>query len=258
LIKSVILLIFFLFSAPCLAQDITLTILYNNVPYNNELTTAWGMSCLIEGLEKTIILDTGGDGSVLLDNMSKLKVDPTEVDAVLLSHIHADHTEGLWSLLEKNRQIVVYFPESFPVNFKDRVKNLCRDIVSVHKPRRICEQAWSTGELGSSIKEQSLVIDTKKGLIVITGCAHPGIVNIAKFAESFLKKKVYLVLGGFHLMAYSKNQVKQIIEDLKELGIKQVAPSHCTGARTIELFREAWGDDFIELGCGAKIVIDQN
>jgi len=258
LIKSVILLIFFLFSAPCLAQDITLTILYNNVPYNNELTTAWGMSCLIEGLEKTIILDTGGDGSVLLDNMSKLKVDPTEVDAVLLSHIHADHTEGLWSLLEKNRQIVVYFPESFPVNFKDRVKNLCRDIVSVHKLRRICEQAWSTGELGSSIKEQSLVIDTKKGLIVITGCAHPGIVNIAKFAESFLKKKVYLVLGGFHLMAYSKNQVKQIIEDLKELGIKQVAPSHCTGARTIELFREAWGDDFIELGCGAKIVIDQN
>jgi len=257
LIKSVILLIFFLFSAPCLAQDITLTILYNNVPYNNELTTAWGMSCLIEGLEKTIILDTGGDGSVLLDNMSKLKVDPTEVDAVLLSHIHADHTEGLWSLL-KNRQIVVYFPESFPVNFKDRVKNLCRDIVSVHKLRRICEQAWSTGELGSSIKEQSLVIDTKKGLIVITGCAHPGIVNIAKFAESFLKKKVYLVLGGFHLMAYSKNQVKQIIEDLKELGIKQVAPSHCTGARTIELFREAWGDDFIELGCGAKIVIDQN
>ena len=253
MIRSLILLVVFLFSMPCFAQDVTVTITYNNVPYDKELTTAWGMSCFIEGLEDSILFDTGGDGSVLLGNMKKLKIDPREIDKVVLSHIHADHIGGLEHLLQTNSQIIVYLPESFPESFKNKLKNLCKETIPVHKPLKICQQAWSTGELGSWVKEQSLIIDTPKGLIVITGCAHPGIVNIVKFARSLLKKDVYLVLGGFHLMAYNENQVKRIIQDLKELGIKKVGPSHCTGGKPIELFREAWGEDFIELGCGAKV-----
>ncbi len=56
-------------------------------------------------------------------------------------------------------------------------------------------------------------------------------------------------------MAYSENQVKQIIKGLKDSGVKKVGPSHCTGGRPIELFRESWGKEFIELGCGAKIKV---
>ncbi|MCK4529142.1 hypothetical protein KAW18_17390 [candidate division WOR-3 bacterium] len=59
-------------------------------------------------------------------------------------------------------------------------------------------------------------------------------------------------------MSYSENQVMEIIRQLKDLGVKKVGPSHCTGGKPIELFREAWGEDFIELGCGVKINISLN
>jgi 7,8-dihydropterin-6-yl-methyl-4-(beta-D-ribofuranosyl)aminobenzene 5'-phosphate synthase len=253
LTQGLILTIGILFSTPCFAQDIAITIAYNNVAYDKALTTAWGFSCFIEGLEKNILFDTGGQGSILLGNMEKLGINSMDIDAVVLSHIHSDHIGGLWSLLETNSRITVYFPESFPASFKNKIKKLCQKAISIENPAKICQQVWSTGELGSGIKEQSLIIDSKKGLIIITGCAHPGIVNIVRFAKGYLNKDVYLVMGGFHLMAYSENQVKQITKDLKELGVKKVGPSHCTGGRPIELFREAWGEDFIELGCGARL-----
>ncbi|MCK4256798.1 MBL fold metallo-hydrolase, partial [candidate division WOR-3 bacterium] len=168
------------------------------------------------------------------------------------SHIHADHVDGLWSLLEKNKNIVVYLPKSFPEDFKNRITNKEAMCVSVKKYTMIYEDVYSTGEMGGIwLKEQSLIIDTPKGLIVVTGCAHPGVVNIVKKAKELLNKNVYMVLGGFHLMAYSEAEVNEIIEDLKELDIEKIAPSHCTGGRAIELFREAWGENFYDLGCGA-------
>jgi len=135
---------------------------------------------------------------------------------------------------------------------------MAKAVVLVDKPKKICAQVWSTGELGTSMKEQSLVITTGKGLIIITGCAHPGIVNIVEFAKEYLNQKIYLVLGGFHLMSYQDNQVKQIINKLKALGVKKIAPSHCTGGRPIELFKAAWNEDFMDLGCGAELNIPLN
>ena len=252
----VIILFFVLVPAAATAQDISFTILYNNVPYNEELTTAWGFSCLIEGLEKTILFDTGGDGEILLSNMEKLKVDPQKIDVVVISHIHWDHRGGLLSFLDKNNKVTVYLPSSLPQDFKEKVRKKGARVVSVHNPVKICENVYSTGELGTWTKEQSLAIDTEKGLIVVTGCAHPGVVNIVRNAQRLLKKeRVYLVLGGFHLLAYSEPQVKRIIKDLKKIGVEKVGPSHCTGGRPIELFREAWGENFFDLGCGAKLEI---
>jgi len=266
------------------AQDISFTILYNNVPYDRNLTTAWGFSCLIEGLEKTILFDTGGDGRILLSNMEKLKVDPQKIDVVIISHIHWDHRGGLLSFLDKNNKealpqsgknlvnraplvegasearphnkVTVYLPVSLPQDFKEKARRRGAKVISVHNPVKICENVYSTGELGTWVKEQSLVIDTPKGLMVVTGCAHPGVVNIVRNAQELLKKeRVYLVLGGFHLLAYSEPQVKRIIKNLKAIGVKKVGPSHCTGGRPIELFRKAWGEDFFDLGCGARLEI---
>jgi 7,8-dihydropterin-6-yl-methyl-4-(beta-D-ribofuranosyl)aminobenzene 5'-phosphate synthase len=233
-------------------DSLTFTIVYNNVPYNEKLTTAWGMSCLIELSDKNILFDTGGMGTILLDNMRKLKIDPKKINIVVLSHIHADHVGGLWSFLEKNKDVVVYLPESFPESFKKRVRQIGAGFITVKKHTKICENVYSTGELGGVwMREQSLIIDTPKGLIVVTGCAHPGIVNIVKKAKDLLNKNVYLVLGGFHLMGYSDKEVKRIIKGLKALGVEKIAPSHCTGGRPIELFREAWKKNFLDLGCGA-------
>ncbi len=243
-------LLSFLFQS--IEDSLVFTIVYNNVPYNENLTTAWGFSCLIDLKDKNLLFDTGGIGSILLGNMRKLKIDPKNIDIVVLSHIHADHVGGLWSLLEQNKNIVVYLPASFPGDFKNRIKKTGAKFISVQKHTKICDNIYSTGELGGIwMREQSLIIDTPKGLIVVTGCAHPGIVNIVKKAKELLNKNIYLVLGGFHLMAYSEKEVKKIINDLKGLGVEKIAPSHCTGGRPIELFREAWGKNFLDLGCGA-------
>lgn len=252
-----LLLLPFLVSFQPMDRDLVFTIVYNNVSWDENLTTAWGMSCLIDFEDKSLLFDTGGNGSILLDNMKRLKIDPKRIDIVVLSHIHTDHVGGLWSLLRENSDIIIYLPESFPEDFKNRIRKSGARFISVRKPTEICENIYSTGELGGvRMKEQSLIIDTPRGLVVVTGCAHPGIVNIVMKAKELLKDKIHLVLGGFHLMAYSEEEVEDIIEDLKELNVEKIAPSHCTGGKPIELFREAWGEDFLELGCGAVFEVE--
>jgi 7,8-dihydropterin-6-yl-methyl-4-(beta-D-ribofuranosyl)aminobenzene 5'-phosphate synthase len=88
-------------------------------------------------------------------------------------------------------------------------------------------------------------------LIVMTGCAHPGIVEIVRRAKAY--GEVYLVMGGFHLGDKSAREVDAIIAELKRLGVRQVAPCHCTGDEAIQLFRAAFGADFIQAGAGAVI-----
>jgi len=75
-------------------KDLALTIVYDNNPYDRRLETRWGFSCYIKGPEKTILFDVGGEGSVLLNNMDRLEIDPKTVDAIVLSHIHHDHIGG--------------------------------------------------------------------------------------------------------------------------------------------------------------------
>jgi 7,8-dihydropterin-6-yl-methyl-4-(beta-D-ribofuranosyl)aminobenzene 5'-phosphate synthase len=184
--------------------------------------------------------------------MENLMIEPGDIDIIFLSHIHQDHVGALWNVIEKNSEVTVYLLKSFPEEFKGRVKKSGAVLISVDKPIEICDNVFSNGELGGIwIKEQSLIINTKKGLIIVTGCAHPGIVNIVKTAKEFLNKNIYLVMGGFHLRSYSENEVKNIINELKKLEVTKVGPSHCTGGRPIELFKESWGEDFFDLGCGA-------
>lgn len=241
------------------AENIVITVLYNNVACKENLTTAWGMSCIVTGTEKTILFDTGGDGRILRMNMETLNFRPEDIDIIFLSHIHADHVGGVWSILERNNDVVVYVPRSFPKEFKQNIEAAGARCVSVDTSMTICNNVHSTGELGGiALKEQSLIINTEKGLIVITGCAHPGVVHIVKRASELLKKNVYAVTGGFHLMRYTEKQVEYIIEELKRIGVTEIGPSHCTGGRPIELFREAWGEDFFDFGCGAVYTLEHD
>jgi len=236
-------------------KDLSLTIVYDNNPHDNRLETRWGFSCYIQGAEKTILFDVGGEGSVLLSNMEKLKIDPKTVNAIVLSHVHYDHIGGLSYFLKKNQNVTVYMPRSLPQSVKDPVRIAGARLADVHKPIKICEDVYSTGELGTFIKEESLIIKTSKGLVVITGCAHPGIVNIVKRAKEMLKSDVYLVLGGFHLCWMSLSKVKRIINGVKKEGVKKVAPCHCSGDLARKQFEKAYGKDFILVGAGKTITI---
>ena len=101
--------------------------------------------------------------------------------------------------------------------------------------------------------EQSLIVNTSQGLIVITGCSHPGIVNVLKRAKMIVNRKVYLVFGGFHLKENSDEEIMEIVSDLKDLGVLKVGPTHCTGDKAIELFKKEYGDDFVQMGVGRVI-----
>jgi len=237
--------------------DMNITIVHDNNSYKQGLETAWGFSCVITGAEKTILFDTGGDGSLLLGNMEKLTVEPNSIDTVVLSHIHGDHTGGLSSFLEKNPDVTTYLPKSFPKKFKDKVLSFRSRIVEVEQPSKICEDVYSTGELGKLIKEQSLIVRTDKGLIVITGCAHPGIVKIVNAARDLLKDDILLVMGGFHLERAAKGKIEKIISAFEKLGVRYVGPCHCTGHKARSLFEKRFGKNYINLGAG-KVVAAAN
>ncbi len=236
-------------------EKTVLTTVYDNYQHSPELRTGWGFSCWVELGNETILFDTGGDSGTLLSNMERLGKDLKAVDKIVLSHIHGDHTGGLGGVLEKNPDVKVYVLRSFPDSFKNDVKSYGSEVIEVGGPVKISESAMTTGELGSAIKEQSLVISTEKGLVVITGCAHPGIVNILREVKNLSKEDIYLVVGGFHLSGETDLELGNIIKSFRELGVKKVSPSHCSGDRTKELFREEYGDDFIENGAGKVIGI---
>ena len=181
--------------------NVTITVVYDNNPYKEGLETAWGFSCVVTGTEKTILFDTGGDGRLLLGNMSKMDVDVNGIEAVVLSHIHNDHTGDLEDFLARNPRVKVYVPELFPKSLKKRAAGRGAKVVEVGKQVQVCNDVYSTGQMVSFIKEQVLILRTPKGLIVITGCAHPGIVEMVKAAKESLEAPVLLIVGGFHLKA---------------------------------------------------------
>ena len=239
------------------SSQIRITVVYNNVPHQSGLTTDWGFSCIIEGLGETILFDTGADGDLLLANMKRLGVKPETVDAVFLSHNHSDHTGGLSRFLKLNSRVGVYLPRNFPSAFERSIKNRGARVERVGGPKELLKRVHTTGEMGDSIKEQALILDTSKGLVIITGCAHPDVTLIVAAARKYLHKKVYLLMGGFHLLRKDKAAIRAIIRNLKSQGVEQVAPSHCTGNKAIALFRKAWGDKFIEGGLGAVIELSK-
>jgi 7,8-dihydropterin-6-yl-methyl-4-(beta-D-ribofuranosyl)aminobenzene 5'-phosphate synthase len=236
-------------------KDLTITIVYDNNPYKQGLETAWGFSAFIAGPEKTILFDSGGDGSLLLSNMEKMEIEADSVDVVVLSHIHGDHTGGLVSFLKKNFDVAVYLSESFPTKFKDKVQDNGAKVVEVDQPIKICSNVHSTGQLGKWIKEQALIIRTEKGLIVITGCAHPGIVNIVNAAKDLVKEDMLLVMGGFHLEWAGKSKIEKIISSFKQLGVRYAGPCHCTGEKARSLFEEYFGKKYINVGAGRVITM---
>jgi len=229
-----------------------ITIVYDSNPFRKELTTDWGFACVIQGLAKTILFDTGTDGRILLANMKKLDIDPETIDIVVLSHVHADHTGGLAAFLAARRGIPVWMPSGFGSAFKERVRSLGAEAREAPGSQIICEGARTTGTLGrGAIEEQGLCVETAGGWVVVTGCAHPGIANMAERAKEATGGPVYMVLGGFHMGGQPERKITAVIDRIEALGASCVAPCHCTGDAARGLFKERYGEHCTLAGVGS-------
>ena len=234
----------------------SITIVYDNYPFDGLLKTEWGFSCFVKGFERSVLFDTPGNAAMLLTNMQKLKIDPKEIDTIFLSHDHQDHTGGIQDILAQNNKAVVYLLKSFSRGIKSRVDDSVAETVEVTSPTYLCKKVATTGELGVAIKEQSLVLETEKGSVIITGCAHPGIVNIIQKVKRDFQQGIYLVLGGFHLGTTSDSELKQIVTQFRRIGVEKVGPCHCSGERCRRLLLDEYGKDFVEVGVGRIIEIE--
>ncbi|MBN1898183.1 MAG: MBL fold metallo-hydrolase [Spirochaetes bacterium] len=231
-------------------------ILYDNRTKDN-FNAGWGFSCLINS---NILFDTGESADPLLRNLKKMDIKVNDIESIIISHDHWDHTGGLWKMLEQKPDRKVYACPHFSHIFKNKVIHFKADLIEVDKFKQISRNIYLTGEIEgmyklSTIAEQALVIKTKKGLTVITGCAHPGIINIVEHVKRNLTDDIHLVMGGFHLMNNSQDEVIDIIEKFRQYNITFVGPCHCTGEEAITLFKKEYKDHFIDIRAGEIIQV---
>jgi 7,8-dihydropterin-6-yl-methyl-4-(beta-D-ribofuranosyl)aminobenzene 5'-phosphate synthase len=234
-------------------QKLRITVVYDNNRSAPGISPDWGFACLVTGTPRPVLFDTGGSGTILLGNLGRLGIDPGEIGVIFLSHFHGDHTGGLTQLLQKNKNVTVCHPASFPGKFREALRRASIKTLAVRAATKIDDGVYSTGELGTWIKEQSLMIPTEKGTVLITGCAHPGIVNIVAAAKAILGSDVYLVMGGFHLGGLVENELVEIINAFKKLNVTSVGPCHCSGDTARRLFKNAYNRYYMNIGAGSVI-----
>lgn len=189
-----------------------LKILYDNEAKDGFMKE-WGFSCLV-GDE--LLFDTGGDVNILLFNMHRFSVNLRSIRLIVLSHEHGDHIGGI-KLVRELGDVDVFIPRSFSNSFKSRLAAYSNvNLIDVTEAREISQNVFTLGELGSFIKEQSLLLRTDKGFTVLTGCSHPGLEHILGYASKF--GEINGVVGGFH----GFNRLDALSE------MKVIVPCHCT------------------------------
>ncbi len=231
-----------------------LTILFDNVPGRKGMKALWGFACWVEPEEgEPWLFDTGSNGRVLLENARVAGVDLTRTKTLVLSHPHWDHVGGLDSVLEIAPATHLYLTESFSKLWIRDLEKLSDGVTVVGKePMRLFDGVDSTGMM-AEIGEQSALIRSPAGPLLLTGCAHAGIVEIAARATEMAEEPLTLVMGGFHLFRSEEWEIAEAIEGLSALGVRKVCPTHCTGKRAAEMFEEIFGEDCLTGGVGAVV-----
>ena len=230
-----------------------LTVLYDNYIFNSSCSTEWGFSCLIETPEIVILFDTGGEADILRSNIETLGVDVSKIDCIVLSHEHWDHVGGISAILNQRPDLPVYVPEGCPYHIISSIRSMGGIVEESENATRISDSFMTTQTLNGPPREHALMIQTDRGLILITGCSHPGVNNLARNAYEITSESIYLIIGGFHLNGASSLQLDRICDDLDEIGVIRVSPSHCTGDDSIEYFRDRYGENFVSSGVGFQL-----
>ncbi len=236
-----------------LVDGIRITSVFDNWGVREEVQTAWGFAAIIEANGMApILFDSGSEGLKLLKNMEILGFDPKQLSTVVLSHEHWDHVGGIEVLLKENPEMDVFIPATFSRGLKAILKRAARSVIEVKDARQILPGVLTTGVMGDSIPEQSLVLATNRGGVLITGCAHPGIVNILERTNS-LVDHVFMALGGFHLRDATELDIQAILERFRDLGVQYAGPCHCSGDAAKQAFQNAYDARYLDIKAGTRL-----
>lgn len=237
-------------------NPVTVKIIYDNYSVSQDLTPDWGYAILITGLDDDVLFDTGAKPDIFESNFRKMNLDGERIHFLVLSHEHGDHTNGIPGFVKIKNNIPAIIPESFSGKFKENLTRSGLKPVLVKNPALITGNLFTSGEFPGPIPEQSLILNTKKGLVIMTGCSHPGIIEMLNKIKTSFNKNIYMVFGGFHLLQKSDQEMEKIIAGMKSLGVVKVGATHCTGEKQTKMIREAFKSDFFELGVGNSVVIN--
>lgn len=248
-------------------QDNSIFVIYDNVIFDDNIEeNSLGFSCIINFNNRTILFDTGSNMGLtkIMENFELFNLNPEDIDDVFISHIHYDHFGGLKEFLKINPNVTVYLPDS------TQSQKLSEPIIDEFSnttfyfkdiPEEIFTGVYTTGSvkgvIGPYAYEQSLLIETESGIVIITGCCHPGLVETAERVQLLFESDILLLMGGFHLKGINKSNIEKRVISLKDLDVKYIAPSHCTGTDQIEFLKEGFTQNFIESGLGRVILLDK-
>jgi 7,8-dihydropterin-6-yl-methyl-4-(beta-D-ribofuranosyl)aminobenzene 5'-phosphate synthase len=256
-----------------LIHDLRITMLAENTAGGRDLLAEHGLAYWIEADGRKILFDTG-QGLALEHNAKRLGVELESAQAAALSHGHYDHAGGLARALPHFRNADLYVhPAAFDPKFVRAQDGTARPVSSsirnldeirphlggVHlteEPTAICDGVWMTGQIPRRnpfedtggpffcdqacsvpdplLDDQALYINSIKGLIVLLGCAHSGLVNtleyVAKLADA---GAIHAVLGGMHLVHASYERIAKSEEALQRYDVQLIGPAHCTGRKAV-------------------------
>jgi len=221
---------------------------------------AWGFSAYLENENgESILFDTGSAFGVWERNAKKLNVEIGDFQHVFLSHFHWDHVGGAIDIAKhsKGKKHFV-ITDGFSKVFINELVGEGHEVSLALEPYRFSESFISTGGLDTGIippKEHSLIAYDGRDYVLVVGCSHPGIVEIVEFAEKLTQKAPKLVVGGFHLIGRSEDEIAVIAEEILKSGVQYIAPCHCTGEKGREIFKEIWEDRYIDVRAGSVIEI---
>ncbi len=230
-------------------RKITLRILVDNNPDPHGLCRdAWGLSIYVEFSNFKILFDTGPDPKVLQYNAEKLGIDLSNIDYVVISHGHGDHTRGLEALSKIGCRASIYVPKHTSDYVKNWIKDLNLNLVEIEHTASIAPNITIIGELAGPPYEQALSIKFRNNeAIILVGCSHPGIDKIVEKAIHELNIKPYLVVGGFHMWTEPESYIEKILDKLVSLNVEKIIPIHCSGSTIIELLKRKYPEKYVPL-----------
>ena len=264
------------------------TILYDSFGKSPSLTMDWGFAALVEYGGKRILFDTGNNARIFEHNVNAAGVDLQNIDFVIISHRHADHTSGITYVLTVNPKVPIYVPDEPWGLFARGVKNdfyrkdpslpsemryygghppeileagtpwPAANFIPVNQRTEVAPGIFILSGVSTTpgtleLKELSLAIKSPQGVILIVGCSHPGVEHIVHEAAA-IDPHINILFGGLHQIQASDAEVERIAAVLHDqYKLERVAPGHCTGEPEFAALKRVFGDHYVYAGVGSVI-----